>query len=236
MSTELSDISKRWGSMSQYAAPPIAASLAMIPFFYGFTAKSAQQVGDSIPSMTLKEAFKGGLKASPTIGTIVGTQMVVQHLAEKALMKGDSEPDFTKMFASAFIVGGFSAPALAIFNGQTMGQTASESISRLSARQAGAIVSRETSFLFSIRISDPVSQSMKKRYGDNKIVEYSSAFFSGAVGSLIGHPADTVLTLWQKGMKITHPSQLMRGAPIKALATGGFSSLYKFIKELFSRA
>lgn len=237
MVTQTNYSAKFWSSIAIYATPPAAAAFAIIPVYYGFVAKSAQQIGKPIPRMTLYEAFKGGLKASPTIGAIVGTQMIVQSVAEKMLMKNseckNNEPDFFRMFASALMVGSISAPALAIFNGQTMGQTAKESLRRLSAKQAGAIVSRETSFLFSIRISDPVSNAMKSVFGDNKIVEYVSAFFSGAVGSIIGHPADTALTLWQNRMKVTHARQLMWGAPMKALATGGFAMCYKLINSIF---
>ena len=75
---------------------------------------------------------------------------------------------------------------------------------------------------------------MTNIYGDNKAVEYSSAFVSGAIGNLIGHPADTALTLWQKEMKLQSFRQLMRGAPIKAVTLGGFSVCYQLVKKLFA--
>src|ERR1700722_1732519 len=154
-----------WSYVVPYLAPPLAASAAIIPVFYGFVAKSAQQIGEPIPRMTVKEALKGGVKAAPTIGAIVGTQMIAQNAVEKILVKNsgnNGKPSFVSMLASSIIVGGISAPALAVFNGQKMGCTVTESLRSLSAKQTAAIVSRETSFLFSLRISGSVSEAMKR--------------------------------------------------------------------------
>src|SRR5207253_3133871 len=97
-----------------------------------FVAKSAQQMGEKIPRMPITKVITGGLKAAPTVGVIVGTQMGVQKVVEKALTKND--PSFTSMLASSLIVGGVSAPALAAFNAQTMGRTIRESLKALSIR------------------------------------------------------------------------------------------------------
>lgn len=107
-----------------------------------------------------------------------------------------------------------------------------KSLKSLSAKQTGAILLRETSFLFSLRVSGPLSAAMKQHFGENKAVEFGSAFVSGTIGSLIGHPADTALTLWQKGMKVEKLRHTMRGAPAKALAVGGFSVCYKLVNKL----
>ena len=225
-----------WASMAPYVAPPLAASAAIVPTFYGFAAKSAQQIGKPIPRMSILEALKGGFKAAPTIGIIVGTQMVSQATIEKVFMKylgsEDKKPSFSFMLISSIVVGGISAPALAVFNGQTLGRTAMQSLKEFPWKQRIAIVSRETSFLFSLRISDPISDAMKRVYGNNKSVEYGSAFISGAMGSIIGHPADTALTRWQNEMKVESFRQSMKGAPMKALAVGGFSVLYKAVQDI----
>lgn len=239
MSSPIPTTQENFSHLAFYLTPPIAASVAIVPVFYGFVAKSAQQLGEPIPRMSIYEALKGGYKAAPTIGTIVGTQMIVQGIVEKELKhSGDSkEPAcFSSMLASSALVGGLSAPALAVFNGQTMGRHALDSLKALTPWQAGAIVSRETSFLLSLRVSDPAGLAMKRITGDTKAVEYSSAFVSGAVGSVIGHPADTALTLWQRGAKVSNLRQLMRGAPVKSLATGGFSVCYKVTKEALEKA
>ncbi len=220
-----------WPSYAMpYITPPLSASVAIIPVFYGFIAKSAQQASRPLPKMTCREIFKEGLKASPTIGIIVGTQLVVQQLAEKIFNGSNPSHSFRSMLASSILVGTISAPALAIFNGQTMGCSVRESLKKLSFKQAIAIVSRETSFLFSLRISDPLSARMKQTQS-NAAIECSSAFISGAIGSIIGHPADTALTLWQQGRKIANIRELMQGSPIKALTVGGFSVFYKLTKD-----
>jgi hypothetical protein len=225
--------------MAPYFVPPVAASAAIVPVFYGFVAKSALQLGEkSIPRMSIVESLTKGIKAAPTIGVIIGTQMIVQMLVENALLRANKKTDqklplsFSAMLVSSMIVGAISAPALAVFNGQTMGQTVMKSLKSLSVKQTGAILVRETSFLFSLRVSEPLSNAMKQHFGENKCVELGSAFVSGAIGSLIGHPADTALTLWQKGMKIEKPCHVMRGAPAKALAIGGFSVGYKLVNKL----
>lgn len=231
-------IQKDWSSITPYVVPPVAASAAIIPVFYGFIAKSAQQTGNPIPKMLVMSVFKEGFKAAPTIGVIVGTQMIAQNAVEKALKKnktGQEKESFMTMLASSIIVGGVSAPTLAVFNGQTMGRSIQASLKELSPKQTMAIVTRETSFLFSLRISDPVGNAMKKVGGDNKAVEYFSAFVSGAIGSIVGHPADTALTRWQKGMKIENFRQLMAGAPMKAVAVGGFAMIYKLVKEILQK-
>jgi hypothetical protein len=224
-------------TLAPYITPPLAASLAVIPIFYGFMAKSAEQQGQPLPP--IKGSLKAGCKAAPTIGLIVGTQMVAQTLAEKSLSslmkKTEDRENFALMLASALLVAAISAPALAVFNGQTMGKKVAESLRALSPKQALAIIARETSFLFSLRVSGPISAQMQNALGENRCVDYSSTFATGAIGSLIGHPADTLLTLWQKGMKVANPFQTMKGAPIKAVTVGGFSIGYKAVNEFLNR-
>jgi hypothetical protein len=208
--------------------------MAIVPVFYGFMVKSALQTGSPIPAFSMKTALWEGMKAAPTIGLIVGTQMVAQNLAEKGIMQltGNTEPQFISMLASSILVGAVSAAPLAVFNGMTMKQTARESLSSLTARQALAIVARETSFLFSLRISGPVGEVMKENLGDSRAVKVGAAFTSGAIGSLIGHPADTALTLWQKKQEIRSARQLMNGGAAKAVTVGVFTICYGAAKEL----
>ena len=217
---------------TSYVTGPLAGALAVIPVFYGFEAKIDQQLGKKIRPMNMKNSLIEGCKAAP----IIGIQMAVQNVVEKYLMKKFQDdpkqpPSFAAMLASALFVGLISTPPLAIFNGKAMGQTPMQSLKALSRWQTGAIVARETSFLFSLRIIDPIQKVMKRTFGDNKAVEYGSAFIGGGIGSLIGHPADTALTLWQKEMKIESLSQTMRGAPVKALTVAVFAVLYKMTEN-----
>lgn len=75
---------------------------------------------------------------------------------------------------------------------------------------------------------------VKHRFGDSKIVDYTIAFGTTAAGSLIGHPANTILTRLQNGMTIDHPRQLMWGAMRKAWGMGKFAILYRGTHDLIN--
>lgn len=224
-----------WDATVPYLIPPIAASIAIVPVFYGFIVKSAQQIGSPIPKMTFDTLFWRGLKAAPTIGMTVGLQMGMQNQVEKFFPAQKETSPVASMIFSSVIVGAISVPPLAILNGQSMGQRAIASLKNLCPFQSGAIIIRETSFLFALRISEPLSEYMKSSFGDNEAVAYGSAFAGGAISSVIGHPADTAFTLWQKGMKINGLRSLMRGSFVKALAVGGFSTGYQFTKNVLDK-
>lgn len=222
---------EQWQAFARYVAPPFAASMAIVPAIYGFIAKSALQRGECVPRMPLRSCLLEGFKASPTVGAIVGTQIIAQRLLEERLhgnkQNGKNKPDFSSMLFSTAAIGTVSAPLLAVFNGQTMGWSPLKSLRMLSMRQNGAIVSRETGFLFGLRLSDPMAGAMRREFGESKVVDYAAAFFSGGMGSLVGHPADTMLTLWQRGEKLQRWSHLMRGAAYKSVAVGIFAICYR---------
>ncbi len=228
-SVENSQASKSvWSTLAPYLIPPAAASAAIIPVFYGFMGKSALQKGLEMPRFNFKEAVIKGVKASPILAIQVVAQTAIEQGIGKYFPAGESKT--SSMVLSALIVGAISAPSLAVFNGQSMGYSWKESMKKLTVKQTGAIVARETSFLFAIRISDPVSDAMKEHFGDNKAVGYSSAFITGAIGSLVGHPADTILTCGQAGIKV-QARHLLRGATVRAGTVGALSVIYKFVKE-----
>lgn len=236
-STHSKPSTTHWASVASYCASPFAASLSVVPVFHGFRIKTIKQMGNPNSNICFKESIKGGIKAAPTIGITVGTQMAVQNKIESILasqnLGRDKKPaGFTSTLISSTIVGTISAPALAVFNGQTMNRTALQSIKALSRWQVGAIIVRETSFVFFLRYNDRMAKEMKIRLGDNKKVEYGAAFMSGVCGSLIGHPADTALTLWQKDIKIKKLTYLGRGASVKAITLGFFNAHYKFLKDV----
>lgn len=221
-----------WPSLiSNYITPPIAASVAIVPCFRDMMVKSALQKGFTTPNISILHGIKEGIKAAPTVGAIVGTQMIFQKFVEKALFEETQKGSLQSTFASSAVVGFASAPLLAIFNGQTMGWSIRDTIQKFTLKQASAISIQETAFVAGICASDQLSQVMKLQFGDNKIVEYTAAFSSGALGSLAGHPANTALTRWQSGLKVNSMRQLMWGSSRKAYAVGIFSIGYKFGKE-----
>lgn len=228
--------SKGWTqTLAPYVVKPAAASVAIVPVFRDLVAKTSLQKGDPIARMSLMEGLKAGAKAAPTVGFIVGTQMVLEEKVEKAFRGKDKEKSLSSTLAGAAVIGAASSPALAVFNGQTMGWGVNQSLRNLKAnpRQALAIAAQETAFVGGLSASDPLGNAMKERFGDSKVVEYSAAFTSGALGSLAGHPANTALTRWQSGLKVDTLRQSMWGAARKARAVGAFSVGYKACKEAF---
>lgn len=223
-----------WTKVGPYASQPIAASIAIVPVFRDLIAKSSLQKGEKVLPITIKEGMRQGLKAAPTVGAIVGSQMLIQNVVEKALLGKSKTKSLSTTFESSAIVGAISAPVLAVFNGQTMGWSVLESLKKFSGKQALAITIQETAFVAGISASDQLSKKMKNKFGDNKAVEYGSTFLSGAAGSLVGHPANTALTRWQSKMRVDSSGQLMWGSIRKARAIGLFAVLLKFGKECLS--
>lgn len=246
------DHTSMWSYMTHLGAPPAAAAVAILPAYYGFVAKSALQKGGLVPKITWKEMFrdgariphtislkevvKGGVEAAPIIGTIVGLQMLVQGYVEKemrTLFPGEGpQAEFASKFFSSMVVGGISAPALAAFNGKTMAKPVpiAQSLRALTPKQVAAIVGREGSFIFSLGVSEPLSHWMRESVGESRVVDYSSAFASGVLGSVVGHPLDTALTLWQNQLKVQGLRQLYAGGLHKAVAVGVFSTVYTLVK------
>ncbi len=221
-----------WSSITPYVVPPIAASVAIVPVFRDMVAKSAQQKGQFVSDMTFMASMKGGVKAAPTVGAIVGTQMIVQSVVEKALSGRSDMGGLLSTLTSSAVVGVVSAPVLAVFNGQTMGWTVRESLRRFTAKQGGVIAVQETAFVGGLSVADRLAAVMRKTFGDNKAVDYAAAFVAGAAGSLAGHPANTALTRWQSSMTVDSVSQLMLGSIRKMRAMGVFAVVYKLGKEV----
>lgn len=250
-----------WAMVAPYAAPPMAAAAAIIPPFHFFIWKSRLQLEGpgvsrsfanlnavskqgivGIMKNTLQSygsSCKSGVKAAPTIGFIVGSQIIVQEKVEALVAKhwkGENR-SFISMLTGSFTVAAISVPGLAVFNGQTMGRSVGESLRGLTLKQGGAVMAREMSFLLSIRISTPVTEYMMARFGNDEsssakkaFIKYSSLFMTGAIGSMVGHAPDTALTLWQKDKQIKNLSQLMRGIHVKAIGVGSFTVLFKIME------
>jgi hypothetical protein len=220
--------------LSPYIIPPVASSLAILPAFHDLVAKSALQKGEAIPYRNFKDSFKGAFKVAPTVGVIVGTQMIFQKFIEKKIVSNNESPTLQSSMVSSLFVGMASAPILAVFNGQTMGWSIKESLRKFSLKQGIAIALQETAFVTSLSVVDHVTEKVKKQYDNFLGIEYAVAFGTGAFGSMAGHPANTALTRWQNGQKIENLSQLMAGSMRKARAIGIFSVFYKMAKESLS--
>jgi hypothetical protein len=236
-----------WHSVAPYVVPPVAASVAIVPASYDMIAKTAMQKGLSAPEMSLANVLIGvkrGFGAAPSVGVIVGTQMVLQSRVEQALVKtvpnlfadDSNRAKASLTLASSAVVGGLSSPFLAVYNGKTMTPPWSvhKSLSRFSLKQAGAITLQETGFVAGLAAAGLVSVPMKKVLGDNKAAEYSAAATAGALGSLAGHAGNTALTRWQNGMTVDNLRQLSWGSLRKARGNAVFAVVYKLGKEVLN--
>ena len=232
-----------WYIVKPYAVPIAAASIAIVPAYFDFAAKSAIQIGEKPAGMGLKTAIKGGLGLSPVVAALVGTQMCLQWKVEQALVKaapnffaGDSMAEKTLLtLGASSIVGGLSSPVVAVFNDKLGVQSLGvrKTLSSMSIKTVCAISLQETGFVAGLAAAGLVSVPMKKIFGDNKGVEYLAAAVSGACGSLVGHPGNTVLTRSQNNMSIENLRQLTLGSFRRARGCAIFSVVYKLIKEAF---
>lgn len=221
-----------WSLFASYMVPVLSAGVAIVPAFRDMAAKSELQRGQSVSRITLLQGIRDGVKAAPTVGIMVGTQMVLKDIFETAFVGKENKGSLSSMLISSAVVGAASAPVLAVFNGRTMGWGIKKSLKCFSAKQCLAITLQETAFVFGLGAADRVAILMKARFGDNKPgVEYVAAFTAGALGSLAGHPANTALTRWQSGLAVDHPRQLMWGSLRKARAVGVFAVVFKLGKE-----
>ena len=214
-----------WKEVMPYVVHPIASGAAVVPVFYGFVVTSAKQTEKPTPLMTVKEALKGGLKASKAVSAMIGTQMIAQNYLD-AITRG---VPYASLWNS-MLVGAVSAPALVVFKGYSMDRSALTSLKMISLRQVAAIMYLETSFLFAMRLTLTADEFVRPYVGESKTASYASAFITGAVGSLIGHPADTAVARWQKELLVPMRTWFL-GAPVKAATLGAFSVIYKAMKE-----
>jgi hypothetical protein len=214
-----------------HLAPIASTALANIPVYYGFIAKSSLQMKQGFPRLTIGALAFETLRSSPTVGVCVGTQIMAQHLFEKKIFNIDPiSASFKEKLLSAIAVGALSAPAYAAMNAQTMGKTIRYAFLHFSKKQAMAITMREGAFLMGLEMADPICDVMKKRFS-KETSDFLGGFISGVFGSIVGHPADTYLTLEQNKMKVTNFSCLYRGAMTRAIAVGAFSMCYHVIHK-----
>lgn len=210
-----------------YTIPPLAGAIAIIPAFHGMRVKSSLQIeGGDLATIKQMESLKLGLRAAPTVGLIVGAQMITQEKLEKTLFK---EKDVYSKLASSAMVGAISSPLLAYFNHQTL---AKGKPFVFATRIGLALTVQETAFVAALSGVDKVSFILKGVFGDNKATEYAAAYIIGGAGSIIGHPANTALTRWQNNLSAGSVKQLSYGLMTKAKATATFTLGYKVLKDV----
>lgn len=222
------------GTMYHYMALPAAAAAAIVPNFRPFAIKSALQTGVPIPRMTMIEAVKSGAKAAPTIGATVGAELIVDHGVKAMLPESVSE--HAAKFMAAGVAGFLASPLYAAFTAQTRNLHPWAAMRATTKEQALATTIRETLFLASIGVAEPLARGMRAHIVDHEAMDYAAMFISGAAGSIIGHPADTYLTRITDGKVMNWSSRaMMRGSFAKAYGTGRFLLCYEMAKKAFTQ-
>ena len=155
-------VKEMWTNASPYLASPVAAGIAIIPVYYGFVAKAALQAEKPVPRISLKLVWDG-CKAAPTIGTIVGTQLLASSGLERTFTT--DKTSVAAVCPSTTITALASVPAFLIFQGQTLGQSPRETwnslrFNTLFFKQTGALVARESSFLLAVKIGNFAAEFM----------------------------------------------------------------------------
>jgi hypothetical protein len=231
---------------TQGAKDPIAAGAAIIPPYVFFRDKFYLQLGENIPPRQVFPLLKEGIQATPVISGIVGSQIIFQKFFNLGIEKvcgtkinESSGAKYLNDFASCGLVAAISTPGYLEFNRRAMKMPFSLNM-LLSAKQAKFIAFRELCFMNSLIGSGRIAKEMKSKFGDSKIVEYTSIFFTGAVGSLAGHPADTIVTRLMNSKPVDYKwnvksmNALMQGGLTKACGIGFFCIIYNAVKDKLS--
>jgi hypothetical protein len=236
MSSNIPEMSMPWKIGLEF----VSASGGVVLIYRLLERKSDRQLGrETVPS-TITSTLGRSIIGAPTVGGIVTIQTLAGSAAAKLAKDylGMDSGGIASILSCSLLVSTVSAGPLAVFNNLTTGKSFIESFKGINVKQMTAIVIRETAFLGMRTASQPINQWLKDRYGEQpsfKYIDYVSLFTLGFVGSVAGHPADTYLTLLQKGAKVVNLSQLMRGGGTKGLAIGLFFVFEKYIREILTQ-
>jgi hypothetical protein len=223
------------GSSDAYWKETLAASIAIIPVFYGFVVKSDRQLGRVVSTVTYKQCLFGGFKAAPLMGCVAVTDLLMQDLLERRRGIQEKEAKWHHMLMTSTAISICALPFNAIFNGYTIQRTAVQSLRMLSWKQGGALTCRDALYLFSLRLSTPISEALSDKWGVHPLINYGASFCAGAIGGALSHPADSALTLWQKGLNVKSLGQTFRGTQAKMLAAGSFALGYRAIRDFLDQ-
>ncbi|SCA62641.1 hypothetical protein SCG7086_AC_00060 [Chlamydiales bacterium SCGC AG-110-P3] len=231
---EDSSLIDRWKSVAPYAAPPIAAATAIIPAMPGYITKTALQL-EQAPKLSLTGCLRTAFKAAPTIGVIVGTQMIAQPCVERRFQNNETghTPEWAVLAASSTVVGAASAPMFAVFNGQTMGWSPLKSLRKLCIKQAAYISCKEVLFVGGIQARGRVREAISPVTKTNRVADAAAGFIGGAIGTGLGHPADTALTRTQAGLP-TRLVHLWRGCVPRFIAGGVFGACFATVCHILN--
>jgi hypothetical protein len=227
-----------------YASPQLAAGFSFPWVYRAFEIKSHKQIGKTVPPFNLFTNIIKGIKTGPTVGGVVGSQIIGDTLVNKLFNHYDINFGKATPIVSSGIIGIFSVLPLVVLNGQTMGLSVRKSLNNLSSGQAASTATREGLFVAGVKLGKPAADYAEEIFGDNEAVRVTAAGVAGGIGTAAGHAADTTLTWLQdkegNGKKLIEklikaPSEngklLMRGFVPRTFGGAVFAALYAANKE-----
>lgn len=230
-STPPTDSLKQWGNSAlSTIAPPVIASVSIIPTFADSIRKSALQTGQPKPRITWLQGCRMASAVAAPYGVALGAQLMAREQIERSLVASEGKNLKSAALSSA-ITGALATPIQVWLNSHTMPLQIKPSLRALSLRQwfkiSCAIATQESCFLWGLSAEGHVARYLRPLLGDNLVADYTSALISSGMGSLMGHPCNTAWTRWQRGMQVEMLSQLKRGALYRLRATLLFTMTYK---------
>lgn len=214
-----------------------AAAITAISIVYPlFVKKTFMQLERAMPVSTLREGLKERAKAGVILGAQINLQNLVETKSGEWFFSHEKEASLKRLVFAAVITSIISAPLMAAFNARTGGKTWKEAFISLSPRQVGMLTLRELGFLFTVRVSEPLSKRAKKHFGDHKAVEYTTAGLIAMTGSMLTQPADTLFTRMQFKLPLQWERRaLMLGWLPRMMGVTGFVVSKKAATELFPK-
>lgn len=93
------------------------------------------------------------------------------------------------------------------------------------------IAGREFGFLQGVAMSQPLTEYLEAVMGEGPASRWSASLLSGTLGGIFGHPADTILTCWQRGNAPPSFRYLMRGVAPRTTGIALFTLFYNEMKR-----
>lgn len=217
---------KQWDVVPYLTSAP-AGAVGLVAVFRDYMVKSRQQLGEAVPNFPRKLVFEEGCKAAGPFGAVICMQMAVKGVVQP---KDPKERNFGTLVGSSAVAGAVSSPFVAMVNGKSMNWTYSKSWQRFTFPVAAAITVQETCFVAGVTAQELLAPEMKKRFGDNWMVDTVTAFVGGGVGGFAGHWANTAVTRWQNDLKVER-HQLLWGAARRVRAVAVLSVIFNWVEK-----
>lgn len=217
-------------------ASGVCAAVSLVPPYKYFIQKSQLQKGIHTNVLFL-EALRLGFYSMPNTAATLTVQLYSEEKIKELIQHYFQVKNPVAISICGSLFGALCAsPLYDIMNRQMQGEHSALAVKGFlrNSYNFRYIVGREFFFLGSLQASSPLSAEVKKYFGENMFTKNISYFISGALGSIAGHPFDTILTRQQSGLPLKLEF-LFIGCKSKAIGIGCFAVLFKNLQDIKSR-